>query len=294
LFDHVSLNVSGDYFFEEGDYRQAVRDYRAGLTMSPNEVNLLNSLGVALTELNKLTEAVHYFDLVLEKEPRNFMALVNKGFALRMLKREEEALASLSEAEKCAEFSSSSVSADVSLQLGRLYCSRGQYKKAVRVLEKMKLQNSGKNGYILCGLLGKVYAAIGKNKKAIRMLQDAIRYNPHDAGSLSILGYLYGVEGQGDDIALSFCTQAVNIDDQSWENWYRLAKVMFRIADYDGAESSILASLLRNRYAVDAMFLAGKIYAIRGNRKRAKKMFVQVLRTDPGYPGASRALQKIR
>jgi tetratricopeptide (TPR) repeat protein len=293
LFDHVSLNVSGDYFFDEGDYRQAVRDYRAGLKINPDEVNLLNSLGVALTELNRLTEAVHYFDLVLEKEPNNFMAMVNKGLALRMLKKEQEALACLSAAERCKEFSSSPVSADILLQLGQLYFARGQHKQAIRVLEKMKSRNVEKTGYLLFNLLGGAYAATGKNVKAITMLQEAIRYNPHDARSLSILGDLYGVEGQGDDIALSLCTQAVNIDDFSWDNWYRLAKVRFMVADYDGAQAAVRESLLRNRKAADAIFLAGKIFTKHGNKKQAKKMFQQVLRTAPDYPGASKALQKI-
>lgn len=293
LFDQISCNVSGDYFFEEGDYRQAVQDYRAGLKMQADEVNLLNSLGVALTELNRLTEAVHSFGRVLEKEPKNFMALVNKGFALRMLNRKEEALACLAAAEKCREFSFSPVAPDIALQLGRLYCAAGQHKQAVRVLEKMKSRNSEKTGYLLCSLLGGAYAAIGKNDNAITMLQEAIRYNPHDARSLSLLGDLYGVGGQGDDIALSFCIKAIHIDDHSWDNWYRLAKVRFMMADYEGAQTAVKESLLRNRKAPEAIFLAGTIFAKLGYTAKAKKLFQQVLRTAPDYPGASRALQAL-
>lgn len=293
LFDHVSLNVSGDYFFEEGDYRQAVKDYKAGLKMNPGEVNLLNSLGVALTELNRLVEAVSCFDLVLEKETKNFMALVNKGFALRMLKKEEGALACLSQAVTCQEFSSSPVSTDISLQLGRLYCARGQYEHAVTALEQMKSQGSETTRYLLCSLLGEAYAATGRHDKAISILQEAIRYNPHDAQSMSILGYLYGIEGQGDDIALSLCTQAVNIDDLAWGNWFRLAKVRFKMADYDGSLAAVKESLLKNRTAVDAIFLAGNIFAKHGNTKQAKRMFQRVLRIVPNFPGASRALQEI-
>jgi tetratricopeptide (TPR) repeat protein len=236
---------------------------------------------------------VYYFDLVLEKEPKNFMALVNKGFALRILKMEEDALSCFLKAKKCKEFSSSPVSADILLQLGRLYFARGQYKHAVTVLEKINTKNSETTRYLLCSLLGEAYAETGKNDKAISILQEAIRYNPHDAQSLSILGYLYGVEGQGDDIALSFCTRAVNVDDLSWGNWYRLAKVRFRMADYDGAQAAVKESLLKNRKAVDAIFLGGKILVKQGNNKQAKRMFQRVLRIAPDYLGASKALQKI-
>lgn len=293
LFDHVSLNVSGDYFFDEGDYHQAVRDYRAGLKIGPGEINLLNSLGVALTELNKLAEAEQYFDLVLVKEPKNFMALVNKGFALRMLRRDEEALTCFSLAQCCKEFSSSPVFADVSMQLGHLFRESGQHKEAVRVLEKMKARKLEKTGYLFFSLLGEEYAATGKNKKAISMLQKAIQLNPHDARSMSILGELYGIEGEGDDIALSLCTKAVNIDEFSWDNWYRLAKVCFLMADYDSSYTAVREALHRNRKAVEAIFLVGEINMVRGNKKQAKKRFNQVLRIDPGFQGASKALKEI-
>ena len=74
-------------------------------------------------------------------------------------------------------------------------------------------------------LLGEAYAATGKNKKAIGQLQSAVQLNPHDAKSLSLLGELYAVEGEGSDIALSLCNQAVALDDHSWDNWYSEEKV---------------------------------------------------------------------
>ena len=179
------------------------------------------------------------------------------------------------------------------MQLGQLYCARGEYKQAVRVLEKMRSRNEEKTGYLLFSLLGGAYAATGNNDKAITMLQAAIRHNPHDARSLSMLGDLYGVERQGDDIALSLCSRAVNIDGFSWDNWYRLAKVKFMVEDYDGAQAAVRESLIRNSKAVDAIFLAGKIFTNHGNKKQARKMFQKALQAVPGHPGASRALQEI-
>ena len=52
-FDHVTLNISGDRYFEIGDYRRAIREYRAGLQLKRDDINLLNSLGVTLAELNR-------------------------------------------------------------------------------------------------------------------------------------------------------------------------------------------------------------------------------------------------
>lgn len=293
LFDHISLNVSGDYFFDEGDYRQAVRDYRAGLELQKDDVNLMNSLGVTLIELNRLGEGVRYFDMVLQQDRENFMALVNKGFAMRMLQKEDEALKCLARAEACEEFPSSSVAADISLQLGRLYCDSGEYQEAVRVLEKAKRIVTDQPDCHFESLLGRAYAALGEPAKAIGLLQQAVRHNAYDAEAMSILGELYGREEQGDDIALSLCERAVGFDDRSWENWLRLARVRYRLADNHGALDAVQESLRKNGRAIDAIFLAGKIYADLGKKMMAKKMFRKIMQTEPGFPGIEKAMKNI-
>jgi hypothetical protein len=50
-----------------------------------------------------------------------------------------------------------------------------------------------------------------------------------------MLGELYALENEGNEIALSLCQQDVNIDDRHWKYWYRLALVRFWIAPYESA-----------------------------------------------------------
>ena len=57
VFDHLSFNVSGDFFFEEGDYRAAIREYQRGLRLQPFDLNLINSLGVTLVECGQERQA---------------------------------------------------------------------------------------------------------------------------------------------------------------------------------------------------------------------------------------------
>ncbi|GAB4339808.1 MAG: hypothetical protein Kow0089_13040 [Desulfobulbaceae bacterium] len=282
LFDHVSLNVSGDYYYDEGDYRQAVREYRAGLLLMPGEVNLLNSLGVALTELNRLTEAVRHFDQVLENEPENFMALVNRGSAMRMLGREEEAIACLAAAVRNREFDASPVAGDISLQLGRLYYNRGRFEQAVETLEPLAHREGDKGGYLLYSLLGRSLAAVDRNDKAMEMLQKAVRLNPHDALALSALGEIYQRQGEGDDIALSLCVRAVQTDETPWDNWYRLAKVRFSTGNMEEALGAIEEALRRNGKTAEPYCLAAQIYSGRGEKRQARKMLKKALRLNPG------------
>jgi len=97
--------------------------------------------------------------------------------------------------------------------------------------------------------LGVAYKESGNNREAIAVLQRAIRFNPRDAVSLSLLGELYSLEKQGDDIALSLCSQALDLDDTRWEHWYRLALIRFRQGQFEQAGPLLVQSLRRDRKA---------------------------------------------
>jgi tetratricopeptide (TPR) repeat protein len=292
MFDHLSLNVSGDHFFDQGDYRRAVKEYRAGLEMAGEEINLLNSLGVALTELNRHRQALGLFDRVLAREPAHFMALVNKGLALRMLDREQEALLCFEQASQDREFGASTVFADISLQLASLYCAAGRFPEAVAVLHRLQREDSDRQSFQLYRLLGEAYAGIADNRKAMASLQKALRCNPQDAGSMSLLGDMYGLEGQGDDIALSLCSQAVELDDASWLHWYRLARLQYRVGDLSNALNTVQQSLRRNRSSSETLLLAGRIYQAMGRNTKAAAMYKRIPGSVPGHGEELAALEK--
>ncbi|MDH3330359.1 MAG: tetratricopeptide repeat protein, partial [Desulfobulbaceae bacterium] len=283
VFDHVSLNVSGDYFFDEGDYRQAVRDYRTGVLLAPDDINLLNSLGVALTALNRLREAVVYFDRVLAIDSGDFMALVNMGFAHRILGNEDKAIRCFEKASRHTEFADSPVFDELSLQLARLYCDKEIYDSALELLKRLDRSQNGRQGYSLFLLQGEACAGIGQHKEAVSFLQKAVRINPHDPHALSLLGELYALDEQGDEIALSLCQKAVSIDDASWKHWYRLALVQLRMGRLEEAREAVQESLRINRKAVEALSLAEQIYMQLGVLSKARSMhnrLLKIARTD--------------
>ncbi|MDW7774398.1 MAG: tetratricopeptide repeat protein [Desulfobulbaceae bacterium] len=276
VFDHVSLNVSGDYFFDEGNYRQAVRDYRTGVRLASEDVNLLNSLGVSMTALNRLREAVIYFEQVLGIDPGNFMALVNMGFTQRTLGNKDKAVHYFEQASRHSEFAQSAVFEELSLQLARLYCDQEHYGNALQLLENLEGKKNGSPGYPLFFLFGEAYAGSGRYKKAISFLQKAVRMNPHDARALSLLGELYALEDQGDEIALSLCRKAVDIDDCAWQHWYRLGLVLFRMGRLAGARSAVRKSLRFNRNSIKALSLAEQIYLHSGEHGKAGNMHKRI------------------
>ncbi|WP_339136826.1 MAG: tetratricopeptide repeat protein [Candidatus Electrothrix sp. GW3-4] len=160
-FDALSYNVSGDLYFDEGDYKQAIREYRAGLQLKPDDVNLLNSLGVALAEINRHREAESCFSQVLQTEPQNYMALINKGMSCRLLGRTEEAITCFEQGLRCDEHTQQA-SIELYLQLGRLYCLQEHFEKAVDLLKEWRERKEEPTEFIFFRLLGEAFMGAGK------------------------------------------------------------------------------------------------------------------------------------
>ena len=298
-FDGLSLNVSGDIYYGEGDLVRAVQEYRKGLELDPADINLLNSLGESYAQMNKPGMAIPFFEKALQTDPRHYMVLFNLGVANLAVGEEDPAIKcfekALTVAKRKTEINNRN---DLFLQLGKLYCRTGRFKKAATLLESSDLSQKENNKGLASGTvlryLGEAYLGMGKNKKAVTVLQHAIRNNPHDAVSLSMLGELYALEDQGDEIALSLCQQAVELDDLPWLHWYRLAWIRFRLKDYDKALEEVRECLRRNNKALQALVLAGRIYAEMGRKRLAIAKYEKVLSLEPAHKVATAQLLKIK
>lgn len=286
LFDAVSLNISGDVYYNDGDLYAALREYKKGLTLDPGNGNLLNSLGVAYAQLNRYREAVPCFEKVLATDREDFMALYNLGFARLQIGDRKEALSFFERA-----FAVNGEHLDLRVQMGRLCCEMGEHEKAAVILSQVADGNgdSGGNGYFwtVRHCLGKAYANLGRNQEAISSLEQAVGRNSRDAASLSMLGELYAIEKQGDEIALSLCRKAVELEEESWENWHRLGKVMLHQGDVAGACSALQKSLQLNRKSQESALLLARIYKSGGRVRQARRMYVRVLKLCPGHKEAA-------
>ena len=57
VFDAVSLNISGDHFYQTGKVSEAMAEYRAALRLDADDVNVYNSLGVCLAQTGEIEKA---------------------------------------------------------------------------------------------------------------------------------------------------------------------------------------------------------------------------------------------
>lgn len=294
VFDAVSLNISGDVYYNEGDLVRAMREYRRGLRLDPASVNLLNSMGVACVQLNRATAARSFFQQALAADGKNFMALLNLGFVLleagnRNAARElwERALAVDPD------------HADLLQHLGVLCCRQGEFGRARELLgrcEELIRRDSLQGGarLVVARWLGRAQEALGETGAAIASYQRAVSGNPRDAGSLSRLGRLYAVARQGDDIALALCRQAVELDGGKGEHWYRLGWVQESVGDLEGASRSLGECLRLAPRHVEAALLLGRICLQTGQQGKARRVYEKVLRFFPDQEQARAALADLR
>jgi len=273
-FDHVSLNVSGDFFFEEGDYRAAIREYRRGLRLQPGDVNLINSLGVTLVECGQERRAAACFQEVLTREPANYMALVNLGHVQQTLGRREAALDCFERAYRVLD-QANGAPQELLLPLGKLYAELGDHGKALAVFEHWRACPGSDKEFLLYRLLGQAYLENGRPEEAIRACQRALQLFPQDSISLSTLGLLYVEQGQGNDVGLTLCRKALALDNFNPDHWCRLGRALLHAGDHTAAYTAARQCLQLRRNHVEGLLLLGRISLAGKKRKRAERCFGQ-------------------
>ena len=278
-FDHLTLNISGDYYFDDGDYYAAGRDYRYGLQLLPGDINLLNSLGVTLVEFNQYSRAIACFEAVLQKHADDHMALVNLGLTQLAVGAKKDAMATLEKARQVIP-EKEAVGGELFLPLGRLYTEFGYTEQAIDVLVQWSSRGGSEREFLLYRLLGKNYFTKGDYTKAIVACQRALRIYPQDSVSLSLLGALYVVEKQGDEIGLRLCKQAVDLDPTNPDNLYRLAFVYMQTGRWKEAREVANLCLRRQHAHVDCGILVAGLDMKQGQPLRAERRLKRLQKKD--------------
>jgi len=278
-FDAVSLNISGDIYYGDGDLSRAMAEYRRGLVCDPDNVNLLNSLGVTYAMLDRHSVARESFKRALVIEPDNFMALYNLGLGeVRRgdlhgsLKYFERAL------EVYCEDDGLEIRKDLQLQLGKLYCRLGMFDRAYPLLLEWHdaatgLQQSGP----ALRYLGEACHGLGRKEEAKIWLQKALQFNELDPEALSLLGLVYMEAGEGHQIALALCDKGVELNPDNAASRLRLAKVQMACGQLVEARYSLMQCRGDKRIMPEVQVCLGQLWLKLGRKRRANRWFAKVL-----------------
>ena len=217
-FDSVSLNISGDQFYQQGDIEQAMKEFNLALALDPENVNVYNSLGVCHGINGDFDKALEAFGSANRLDPDEVMPIYNTGYVHMLKKEYEKALKYFRKAEQI----DASVF-ELAFQTGRACLATENPDAARAYLEtatRLYPQSSAAFRF-----LGECYHQLDRLSDAESAYKTALKLNPEDADALSTLGYIYETLGKNGDIALLFCRQSCEIAPDSGLFRHRLARI---------------------------------------------------------------------
>jgi tetratricopeptide (TPR) repeat protein/Tol biopolymer transport system component len=229
FLDAYSFLRSGIANERTGDYPGAVRAYRRGLAVAPENVELLNSLGFALFQQGKSGEAVAAFEKALAVDPKHWKAHNNMALAAIDLGELELAEAHYRESlalepqpaiysdlgfvlerqgmtEEATELYRKSLeldpeSASAHQNLAASLARRGDFTAAERHFRAALEQKPGAQAYTG---LGFVLWKQGRVDEAIARLHDAIDADPKHPAAYDQLGTILVAQGRLDEAELNY------------------------------------------------------------------------------------------
>ena len=216
-FDDVSLNISGDNFYEEGKIPEAIEEFRLALELDPNNVNVHNSLGVCYGLQNRFDAAIAEFKQAIALDGEEYMALYNLGLIHLLIEQRERALEFFLAADKI-----NGNNYEVAFQTGKLYLENGDVDKSRPYLKRAaELEPTSGQAY---RYLGDCHAAGLKPREAIAAYKKAIKYNPQDAAAMSALGSLFDEQGENPEIARMFLRESIALSPENGLFHHRLGR----------------------------------------------------------------------
>jgi tetratricopeptide (TPR) repeat protein len=220
-FDAVSLNISGDHYYQSGNYQRAQKEFQLALQLDPLNVNIHNSLGVCHGMSGSPEKALETFETVLWLNPDEVMALHNAGIIYQIKGDYHKAIDLLNQA-----FLLDPTIFENAFHAGILSLKINKPRRATDYLQKA-VQLDPKKA-IAWRFLGDSYEKCGIHDCAIRAYKQAIRCNPEDAAALSALGYLYYKNNKNLEIAAVFCHESILLEPENAIYRQRLGKIYMK------------------------------------------------------------------
>lgn len=282
-FDAVSLNISGDTLFAQGRISEAVAEYERGLGLTPDEPNLLNSLGVSYGHLGQMDKAMAYFEKALEAAPDDFMAHYNLGYALMGQGRLAEARQRLE-----ASLALEANHADTIFQLARLAQGEGRLAEALDLFSRAAQIPECRPA--VHRHLGEALAASGRLSEAEDAFHKAVKVNPNDAAALASLAEMYLHREANLEIVLSLARKACELEPSAARHVRIMANALISLERWDEAGELLDQAVAQHPKDPFLALQAARLLAARGEAAAARDEFIRALSLEPNLEEARAGL----
>jgi len=211
-FDSVSLNISADRLFAQGETYDAIAEYKKALTVDEGNLLARNSLGVCYARLNKYATARTIFQELITLHPDHAMPLYNYGCACLKDGDPEVARQAF---EQVLSIKPDHVYALV--RLGLMAEDEGDFERALTLYEGVKAMPDGER--LAHRYLARLAFRRDDRDTAREYLHQAITANPQDAHSFHLLAKIYLERGDDPEIAESLARQSVHLKPDAAAFW---------------------------------------------------------------------------
>lgn len=218
-FDSVSLNISADRLFTDGDVFAAMQEYKRSLLADPANTLSRNSLGACLARLGRLEEARRQFAEALEQDPRNLPAAYNLGCACLKLGLDEEARRAFA---ACLDLAPDHVFS--LLRLGQLAERGDDTDQAMDCYRRAAARAEGAGPAMRH--MARLHLGANQTDLARECLQGSIRHNPQDHQAIHLLAGLYLESGDDLEIAENLARHGAELRPEKSEYWHLLARTL--------------------------------------------------------------------
>lgn len=220
-FDSVSLNISGDRLYAQGNLEESINEFEHAIRLDPSNMNARNSLGVCYGVLKQYPKALSEFQAAISSAPGEVMAIYNFGLVKLLTGHPHEALDCFLQAEGIR-----NDIFEVAFHIGKLYVQLDQPEKGLTYLKKAEQLNSKTAG--VYRLMGHCHTRLDDHHEAIAAYSQALRINPGDAQALSDLGHQYDLHDENLEIATLFCERSTQIEPENGLFHHRLGRLYLK------------------------------------------------------------------
>ena len=218
VFDSISMTISADASFTQGDLYAAAEEYKTALLADEKNTLARNSLGICCARLGKTAQARLEFEKAARTDPKNAMAAYNLGCVLQRL---GEAKSARKAFQKCLRINPEDVYS--LLRLGRMAESDGRLANAQGYYDRAAKTASGGMAH---AHLARVALKRKRPDEARSHLHDALVYDPKDAASLNLMAVMYLEEGDDPAIAEAMARQSAALRPDNPRYWNVLARAL--------------------------------------------------------------------
>lgn len=230
-FDSVSLNISADRLFAQGELYDAIAEYKRALTIDDENFLARNSLGICYAWLNKFATARTIFQDLMQRHPEHIMPMYN--YACTCLKDgdSDEARAGFAAVLQIDPDHVYSM-----LRLGLLAEDAGELDQAWELYQQVLNKPDGAR--LAYRYLARLAFRRRERDTAREFLHQAITANPQDAYSFHLLAQLYLEGGEDPEVAESLARQSVHLKGDARAFWDVLINALEQQGKTDEAQQT--------------------------------------------------------